>query len=246
MNLSIKELQEQINNKEISVSSLLRTAKIIASKLEQNDFLNWVEKELNGYSDKEKVPDYRIVKGIPQGFNPYRGWIPYLNTNKENQKLISERGVKQPIGALEGIINNTKENSLVMKYPTSVEEILKKGIGYDIDLRLLIDRGSVVGILEYVKNNILDWTIQLLKEGVSDDSSEFSKKEIEEAKQIETKYQINHVENFNGNMGENNIESGNIIPIETFWNKFFWYVIVALIVVIVGNVLSEIIINILF
>ena len=95
MGLNVKQLQGEVNDNNFPVSSILRKAKIIASKLEQKDFLNWIDKELSGYSSEEKVPEYRIVRGIPQGYNPYRGWIPYLINNPENQELISKRGVKQ-------------------------------------------------------------------------------------------------------------------------------------------------------
>ena len=243
---SIKELQKQINNNNFPVSSILRKAKIIASKLEQKDFLNWIDKELGGYSSEEKVPEYRIVRGIPQGYNPYIGWIPYLINNPENQELISKRGVKQSIRELEEVLKNSK-NTLMMKYPASIEKTLREGISHDVDLRLLIDKASVSGILEHIRNNILDWTIKLGEAGISKESEEFSTRDIKEAEDIKPKFEIQHIENFTGNIGENNkFESGSLVPVETFWNKFFWYVIIALGVVITGNVLSTLILKELF
>jgi len=195
MGLNVKQLQGEVNDNNFPVSSILRKAKIIASKLEQKDFLNWIDKELSGYSSEEKVPEYRIVRGIPQGYNPYRGWIPYLINNPENQELISKRGVKQSIRELEEVLKNSK-NTLMMKYPASIEKTLREGISHDVDLRLLIDKASVSGILEHVRNNILDWTIKLEEAGISKESEEFSTKEIKEAEDIKLKFEIQHIENF--------------------------------------------------
>lgn len=246
MKLNIKELQKEVNDNNMLVSSLLRKSKIIASKLEQKDFLTWIDKELNGYSPDEKVPEYRMVIGIPQGYNPYRGWIPYLINNPENQELISKRGVKQSIGELEEILKSNK-SSLMMKYPASVEKTLREGISSDVDLRLLIGKASVAGILEHVRNDIQDWTIKLEVAGISNESDEFSTKDIKEAEDVKPKYEIQHIENFTGNIGEHNkFESGSLVPVETFWNKFFWYVIIALIVVIVGNIISALILKNVF
>lgn len=36
--------------------------------------MDW--KELNGYNNNEKVPEYRKVRGFFEARNPYHGWIP--------------------------------------------------------------------------------------------------------------------------------------------------------------------------
>ena len=84
----------------------------------------------------------------------------------------------------------------MMKYPASIEKTLREGISHDVDLRLLIDKASVSGILEHVRNNILDWTIKLEEAGISKESEEFSTKEIKEAEDIKLKFEIQHIENF--------------------------------------------------
>jgi len=68
----IGKIQKEATENITPVSSLLRKIKILAIKLDNKDFFDWVDRELNGYSDKDKIPEYRIVKGIPQGYNPYR------------------------------------------------------------------------------------------------------------------------------------------------------------------------------
>src|SRR5258705_4398624 len=71
------QLQKEILSSEKSVTELLRTAKVIASKLDLNEILSWIESELNGYTVPKSVPDYRIANGVHlRVLNPYRGWCP--------------------------------------------------------------------------------------------------------------------------------------------------------------------------
>jgi len=245
MSANITEIQAMINDRNMSVSTLLREAKILASNLKQIDFINWIDKELNGYNEDDKVPEYRVISGIPQGYNPYRGWIPYVHTDSKSQEIISTRGIGQSIGQLEEVIKNEK-GSLVIKYPPDIEAKLRKGVGFDVDIQLAINKAAVVGILEHVRNTILDWTIKLKGAGISETVSSFSQKNVAEVSEIKPKYHIDHIENFTGNIGEKNdfkSFSGQLISQETFWTKFFWYVLVALVVLIIGNVFSALILK---
>ncbi len=248
MKPNIIEIQRMANDSDVKVSTLLREAKIVASNLNQNDFISWLDKELNGYSKDDKVPEYRVIKGIPQGHNPYRGWIPYFNNDPKSQEIISSRGIGQSVGQLEEILKSDK-GSLAVKYPPDVEAQLRKSIRYDIDIQLSIDRAAVVGIIEHVRNIILDWSINLKKAGVPDEPSEFSAKDVADAKEVKPRYQIQHIENFTGNIGESSnfkSVSGQLVPQETFWVKFFWYVGVALVVVVAGNIISALILRKVF
>lgn len=244
--MNIKELQNKANDSSITVSSLLRDAKLLASRLDQEDFETWIDKELNGY--KEKVPEYRVVRGVPQGFNPYRGWIPYVHSDSKSQDIISQRGVSQSVAELEELLKSSQE-SFEMKYPADTAKILREGVGMDVDLRLVIGRSEVAGILEHIRNRILDWTIQLQKKGIPDESTEFTKEEIKEAEKVESKYHIEHIENFKGNLGESGtfeLKPGSVAPRETFLDKFIWLVLVALVVLILGNILSALILHFAF
>ena len=48
------------------VADLLEQARTIASVIEDNDFAKFCEKELNGYDEKDKVPDYRQIAATRQ------------------------------------------------------------------------------------------------------------------------------------------------------------------------------------
>lgn len=48
------------------VADLLEQARTIASVIEDNDFAKFCEKELNGYDEKDDVPDYRQIAATRQ------------------------------------------------------------------------------------------------------------------------------------------------------------------------------------
>ncbi|MEJ2120628.1 MAG: hypothetical protein P8Z76_07920, partial [Alphaproteobacteria bacterium] len=57
----VRKLQADATNQEVSVSGLLRTAKLIATKLELEDALVWIDRELDGYAGMpvDDLPQYR-------------------------------------------------------------------------------------------------------------------------------------------------------------------------------------------
>src|SRR5438477_275573 len=68
-------LQKDILNSKKSVTEILRTAKLISSKLGLTDISELIECELNGYKDMTKIPSYRQMEGGNlYYFNPVRGW----------------------------------------------------------------------------------------------------------------------------------------------------------------------------
>lgn len=56
----IKELIEDLTFDRITLSQALTRAKIIAYKVNNSDFKNWIQAEISGYKDLE-LPDYRII-----------------------------------------------------------------------------------------------------------------------------------------------------------------------------------------
>ena len=55
----VEELQRDALDSSVSVLDLLRKALVVATKLNIDEFKEWIELELKGYSGQETVPDYR-------------------------------------------------------------------------------------------------------------------------------------------------------------------------------------------
>jgi len=163
---NLQLLKNKIFNLNIKLSDLLREAKIVAYNLKNSEFLKWLENELDGYKDRNKIPNYRKIQGEPHAFNPYRGWIPLRISDPKIQELLSCGWLDQSIPQLEYLIDKVSNtnNLLQITYPPEVQNILYQLTGVETMFIQVIHPVSIVGILECVRNKLLDWIIKLSSE----------------------------------------------------------------------------------
>jgi AbiTii len=103
MSSIVVELQREALDGHVRVSDLLRKALVVAKKLGIQEFQTWADHELNGYSQEEKIPDYRYLQGQIRGWNPYRGWVPVIIEDIRREQALSRRGCNQAIAELESL-----------------------------------------------------------------------------------------------------------------------------------------------
>ena len=70
----VLELQKELLSSNCDIVSVLRKAHLIAVKLKLSDFDQWIQYELNGYTDQSECPEYRKLQGILKYYNQYHGW----------------------------------------------------------------------------------------------------------------------------------------------------------------------------
>lgn len=174
MTITLQELKNDAVRSEIKLSELLRRAKLILKDTDKKEFKDWLNKESNGYDKDEKVPEYRMIHGEPKGWNPYRGWIPFIIDNPKTQELLSTRGSSQSIAELESLIENNKSSvHLEMPYPADAQVKFSKSVGLDTKFSLFISPSIIHGILNTVRNKFIDYLIEADtgQEAVSTDES---------------------------------------------------------------------------
>ncbi len=198
----IQELQIEATNTNNSVSDLLRKAKIVAVKLDLKELGEWIEKELNGYkaTSNSDLPEYRIIAGEPKAWNPYHGWQPILFGNNEAGELMSKRGLTSPVGELDDLVK-TNSDSFEISYSNAAKKSIMESIGYETNITFMISRNAVTGILDAVRNRILDSALKLEKAGVVGEGISFSSEEKSKAKTLGVTYNIGPIENFAGTIG---------------------------------------------
>ncbi|HOX61206.1 MAG TPA: hypothetical protein PLV72_04375 [Candidatus Magasanikbacteria bacterium] len=197
MDSILQQLQRDSLSPEIGVSDLLRKAKVVASKLNLTEFSEWIEKELNGYQGSDDLPSYRIVGAELKAYNPYHGWQPIIFDNVETAKMVSKRGTTSPVGELDGLIKSDSENFSITLTAQAKQQIMRS-IGFQTDVNCFVARNSIIGILDAVRNLILDWTLKLEKAGVKGEGLSFTEKDEKNAQQAAITYNIN---NFAGTIG---------------------------------------------
>ena len=175
------DLQKDALDRNSPVSTLLRKSLVVAQKLDLNEIKDWISNELNGYNSDP--PDYRKVFGVPEAWNPYRGWIPLVLDDSELGEILSSRLVFQSVAEIEELTNRDS-NSFDVPYPEEAQRILGNASNFNTHFALAVERSSFIGILNSVRNTILDWALKLEKRGILGEGLFFNEKEKKTAQSI--------------------------------------------------------------
>ncbi len=192
-------IQKDLVDSTKNVSDILRQAFILSRKLKIVDFENWIHQELNGYSRNDNIPEYRHVQSTIKGWNPYNGWLPVIIQDPKVQEEITNSIIAQSIPELEDLLNNSK-GGLHAQLPDSFGEFTGHYTRYIAE----IGKSSVKGIIEKVKNIIMEWILKLEEDGILGENMSFTDEEKKIADQ--KNYTVN---NFYGNISGSQIQQNS-------------------------------------
>ncbi len=209
MSSLVQELQSEAMNPQTKVTDLLRKALVVARKLEINELRQWVEEEVRGYAEPERIPDYRVIKGEVKATHPMYGFIPYIVTNPSVAEQLSSRQCGQSIAELENLAGSgEKQDVLHMPYPQHVLNELDTGnLRLGIVPTLVVPKSRIHGILETVRNVILEWSLKLEEDGILGEGLSFSQHEKQKASS--STYQIQNFTGVLGNVQVENLQIGD-------------------------------------
>ncbi len=198
----VLELQAEALSRETSVSDLLRKALAVSKKLGVSEIEEWINYELKGYPIDSEVPEYRTVHGQIKVWNLYHGWQPLHFGDPELGEKLSSRKIMQPIGELDAL--NTSDGTLHVPFPEHVKNSLMKAMKIPLEPTLHVPSTEVVGILDAVRNIILEWALELEQNGILGEGMSFSKEEKITASQVT--YQIT---NYIGSMSNSQLQQAS-------------------------------------
>lgn len=205
MSKLVIELQKDIIENRLDTISILRKAKLIATKLNLNDFNQWIDCELNGYDKDDDIPDYRNVIGEIKAKNPYYGLIPVMVPSSITEQLNS-RKLSNPISEL--ISLSKSEQSIVITLPNELSDLLCANEGVHLPCYFIISKNAVMGVIESVKNHLLEWCLKLENDDILGEEYEFN--EAEKEKAILIPQQVNYYGHVvTGNVNNSQLTSGS-------------------------------------
>lgn len=207
----IINIQKQILSK--STTDVLRQAYIIARKLKIKDFEIWINNELNGYKEDASIPEYRNIFGDIKGWNPYHGWVSVIIENIEMYNKLTMSKIGQGIPELENIINRSENKSIIsINLPDSFNQLISDGVS--TKYRKELSPTSIIGIIETVKNIIMEWILKLEEDGIIGVDMKFTDEEKKIAS--EKNYTVN---NFYGNVSNSQIQQNSNYSSQTINNS---------------------------
>lgn len=172
----LREIQAAAIDSTVDVMSLLRKARVLAARLGNSEFESWVLKELGGYSDNSDLPPYRIIAVRSKAhllfpLNSQLSNAPIMPSQipEKFRDLATTAYLKGPISSYADLVANKERDSdtaLQAEWPQEVA-VRFGGKGYNAAqcLRAWQEIGSnqVTGVLDAVRNRILEFALQIEK-----------------------------------------------------------------------------------
>lgn len=170
----VAQLQKEVVDSGVPISDTLRKAKILASQLKNKEFKRWIDAELKGYDNADNLPDYRKV--APVNLGTFSG--PF-------GKIV--KNVPIPVALLPDSIREFAESSLFtcgikeveaaasqaakkeghrFSWPPEMVVIARKHVPMSdgsvlVDAWQPISKSQLDGILDQVRNRLLDFLLEL-------------------------------------------------------------------------------------
>lgn len=169
----LRDIQDAAINSEIDISTVLRKCKVLAVKLGNENFKNWVDQELNGYNNIDNLPDYRILsvdsKGDFSGASRRvkNADIPLLCIPEQLRETFSIAYCAEPISAYESLLKSSEVDSFQQKWAPDFVALYGKGIIQNMTCRTawkVIPYSSLVSLVDSVRNRVLDFVLEIESE----------------------------------------------------------------------------------
>lgn len=191
----LDEIRSDLTNQSADLSNTLRKAKILASAIGLPEFRDWVDSELNGYEDRNKLPSYRIHLATNLGYfsGPFQSGVknvilPIYNLPDLVKDYAENLLFFDGVGALKA----QAEKDGQVRWPQEMVMLARDWVQMDGGLVLAdahkpVPAYVILGVLDQVKNKLLDF-ILALEENVTAESLENRTIETDVARNIFNTY----------------------------------------------------------
>lgn len=213
----VLELQALAQSGSTDLSELLRRAKVVAVKLDLKEPLIWIDHELNGYPDKAALPTYRQVPSELRMKNPFHGLVP-IQFEKADWvwKHFSSSPLRQSLGEIVELASGEGTQLHGVLSPPELELLSKLGCDVHLPIVRVIPKNTVAAILDAVRNQVLNWSLELERQGILGEGMTFTTDERQKALTSTT---VNHINYGLMVQGDNNAPASGTGPATTASNS---------------------------
>jgi len=175
----LREIQEAAIDDKVSAATMLRKAKVLAMRLDDEKLNRWVSHELDGYQPNEPIPYYRAIIGEATGVFATTE-TPRRPSCKRTHKLIAPSDLPEPhrqfahharlaepIAVCEAMIGEDRSGNIDFAWPPDLVRQLQDDIFPGLRLlaaRIEVSKPRMIGIVDAVRNLLLEFVVQLEKE----------------------------------------------------------------------------------
>jgi hypothetical protein len=192
----VEEIQAQALDPTVKVSDLLRRVKLAAVKLQLEDTVEWVDRELRGYSDPDTVPVYRRTSGQLRAHTRFHGVVPVVGSGGWIDD-VCKNPISLSVAKVEVLCGDGTQE-VIGQVHGEIETQMNKAHGTPGTEYYVHTQQSVfLDILEQVRNLVLDWAIGLEKAGILGEGISFTVEEKDKAARVAPSISIG---NFSGHL----------------------------------------------
>jgi hypothetical protein len=178
----IREIQALASDSTTSLPDLLRKTKILARRLQSPLLEDWVNHELNGYSESDELPPYRIIKTQSMGsFASAHGTLrSEINTDLLPDKpswheMATTVELFLPVAYYQHFLESpaADDNSLGSPWPMNAVTWAQHNIQFFAERWVLqsawrvVTRSDFAALLDTIRTRILDFALDLEAENPS-------------------------------------------------------------------------------
>ncbi|MCX6010844.1 MAG: hypothetical protein NT134_01025 [Chloroflexi bacterium] len=168
----LREIQGAAIDANVDISVVLRKCKVLAARLGNEEFKLWVERELNGYTSKEDVPDYRILQVESFGFfggiagsSMNNAPIPPSAIPEKWKEFITTQYFTEPISFYTHLIkNHSGSDTIKIAWPADLIAYVGNEI-YEhmhcVSAWKVISCSAIAALIDTVRNKVLSFVLEI-------------------------------------------------------------------------------------
>jgi len=173
----IDEIIDELSSESGNLTDALLKTKVVLNSMGQGELVAWVNRELNGYSEDEELPEYRKVPAQVLANLASMTWtaqshpIPIGHLEKHEQEQLQTAYMRQSLAVLQKYASS--DGALESPIPLEANQRLGETLAKGVHIQRAwseIQAASVVQILTEVRSRLLDFILGLKNE-LPDDPS---------------------------------------------------------------------------
>lgn len=167
----LNDIVDLLMNEAGSLNEALLKTKVLLHQIGQKELVSWVNSELTGYGQAEKLPEYRDIRGrlfghVSNGVYVHQNRVLAVNhLSRQQLEVLEGGGMRQGLGVIEKLISNTSGgSSLARPLGPEVYALLSKPFsdGYYVQSAWSqIEVSQVRQVLTEVRSRLLDFILEL-------------------------------------------------------------------------------------
>lgn len=167
----LREIQDTAIDSSAELSTLLRKCKVLAARLGNTEFKQWVERELSGYDSEDILPDYRILQVNSKGhFSGAFGSglrnadIPLYCIPEEFRENLKHSYLREPVASMEALVAKAKTGLAQEPWNPDLVAYVGQGIYQHMNCMQawkVIPITSIVAALDAIRNRVLNFVLEI-------------------------------------------------------------------------------------